>query len=305
MENWPAQLRLYQRWWQRPETFGLIKYFDPGFWKLVLPNEDLTNFALEYNGPYKGYTFRNLQGRVICVEYAESSYKDNGPGQGYTFYYPGGIEGGVGALEIRDKYDGERDIIYGGSLPSENWTDRPLDKPPTSDSLARTAVKDRIRKRVPLSEDIGLFYHPDALLDSRQQLVILAGPSLFSPECAAEYFSLNQKLLDGTLEDDEMSQNWNILVDQQSLSKLVACAEHHDADLFWTSRSGYVYPMLYIIPEQCFTWTPRDCSTWIPGHRLREFLDMYEYREGEVDPRIPTAYWLDNKNYSLDSEGRV
>ncbi|RYC58605.1 hypothetical protein CHU98_g7603 [Xylaria longipes] len=305
MENWPAQLRLYQRWWQRPDTFGLIKYFHPGFWKFVLPNENLTEFTLEDNGRYKGYTFYNPEGCVICIEYAESKYVDNGPGQGYTFYYPGGIRAGVGALEICDKYDGERDIIYGGPLPGPNWTDRPFDNPLTLDSLARIAMKDRIRERVPLSENVDLFYHPDVLLDSRQQLAILAGPSLFSPECAGEYFRLNQKLLEGTVEDNEMAQNWNIIVEQNSLCKLVTCIRHHDVDLFWTSKSGYIYPMLYIIPEKCFTWTPRDYSTWVPGHRLREFLDTYEYREGEVDPRIPAAYWPDGENYSLDGEERV
>ncbi|KAI0442942.1 hypothetical protein F4803DRAFT_550661 [Xylaria telfairii] len=306
MENWPAQLRLYQRWWQRPDTFGLIKYFHPGFWKFVLPNEELTNFTIEDNGPCKGYTFYNTEGRVMCIEYAESSYVDNGPGLGYTFYYPGGIRAGVGALEIWDKYDGECDIIYGGSLPGPNWADRPFDKPaPTFDAITRTVMKDRIRERVPLSGNVGLFYHPDALLDSRQNLVILAGPSIFSPECTSEYFRVNHKILNGTFEDDDMPQNWNVLVDQHSLSKLVSCTTNHDPDLFWTSRSGYVYPMLYIVPEQCFSWTPRDYSTWVPGHRLQEFLDTYEYREGEVDPRIPEAYWPNGKNYSLDEGGRV
>ncbi|KAI0460295.1 hypothetical protein F5B21DRAFT_522373 [Xylaria acuta] len=300
MENWPAQLRLYQRWWQRPDTFGLIKHFHPGFWKFVLPNEDLTEFTLEGNGPYKGYTFYNPQGRVICVEYAESRYADNGPAKVTLSTIPVVLELGLERWKSVISTT-ESGIPYTGP----NWTDSPLDNPPTLDSLARTAMKDRIRERVPLSENIGLFYHPDALLDSRQQFVILAGPSLFSPECAGEYFKLNRKLIDGSLEDDEMAQNWNILVNQHSLSQLVTCTRHHDPDLFWTSKSGYVYPMLYIIPEQCFSWTPRDYSTWVPGHRLREFLDTYEYRQGEVDPRIPAAYWPDGENYSFDGEERV
>ncbi|KAJ2990578.1 hypothetical protein NUW58_g2877 [Xylaria curta] len=293
-EQLPEEPRPYQRRWQRPENFGIIKYFSQGFRKLVQPHEDLSEFTVQFNDLDKCYNLYDPKGNFLCVEFPGSWHIDNGPGKGYTYFYGGVIKAGAAALEIYDKYDGERDIIYGGRIPYPGWTDRPVGNPEICDMQARVAIKDNMRARVPLSD---LYYHPDALLDPSQYLVILAGPSLFSPECEDKYSAISQKLqLNGSLQDSELPQNWHVLVDQYSLVKLVTCFREHDPTLFWKSKSGYVYPMLYIFPEKCFTWTPRDFSSWIPEDNLQDFLDTYEYESGELDPRIPAAHWPEGQN---------
>lgn len=102
------------RWrWQSPDIEGLIRFFLPGFWKLVRPEENLFWYMLEHDEENNCYNFYDRQNNVICTEYPGSYFVDNGPGKGYTFYRKDGTKVGIGALEIRDIHDGEFDVLYG------------------------------------------------------------------------------------------------------------------------------------------------------------------------------------------------
>lgn len=100
-------------WWQSPDIEGLIRYFAPGFWKLVRPEENLVWYTLEFDEDNNCYNFYDKENNVICTEYPDSYFRDNGHGRGYTLYRADGTKVGVGALEIRDMYDGEFDVLYG------------------------------------------------------------------------------------------------------------------------------------------------------------------------------------------------
>ncbi|KAI1128989.1 hypothetical protein F5Y10DRAFT_291522 [Nemania abortiva] len=325
--------------WKANWIGGLIMYFEPGFFKFVKPDEELGSCTWNYDRLQEFYVFYDKAGNVMCTEYSKSYYRDNGPGNGYTFYYPDGTKVGVGGLQIRDAYDGEVDVLYGGPLP-HHWIDRPAAAPQNQNSHSRRpwsrrsrsrdpsprwAIKDMNRAEVPLSKGMGLYYHPsifhvrnslpkskvgemeeafrDRVGDSTLNLAVLAGPSLFSPECLGEYFALHQRLFDFYSTNaqarsslaiySEMPQNWNVIVDRQSLARLVVCVEHHRSELFWKSKAGYVYPMIHIPADKSYSWTPRNYSTWIAESELQKFLDTYEYNpdEGKVDPRVPPQYW--------------
>ncbi|GAP86977.2 hypothetical protein SAMD00023353_2401340 [Rosellinia necatrix] len=195
-----------------------------------------------------------------------------------------------------------------GQPPSEDWTIQPVANRQTLQlrSSARTATKDLNRVQVPFSQGVGLFYHLNALEDPRQMYVILAGPSVFSPECLGRYGLLNKQIINGTLSDTDMPANWNVIVDRISLEKLQTCVRTHNKDLFWTSKAGYVYPMMSIAPDGWFSWTPRILSSWIPPNKLREFLDNYEFKNGDrTDPRIPRRFWPNGVNFSFPGPLKV
>lgn len=205
-----------------------------------------------------------------------------------------------------------------GPLPSPNWTIGSVDLPGPEIQAARRTQKKANRVVVPLSQQMGLYYHPsvfsmpdvlsrlhvmpESLSGATPGLAILGGPSAFSPECWDEYRNLHQLLLNAPHNRDHlgqrfeppysvMPQNWNVVVERHSLARLLACFKYHYPSLFWTSKAGYVYPMLYIPGDDCWSWTPRDFSSWVPASEIRRYLDEYEYVPRTVDPRVPAMYW--------------
>ncbi|KAI2641289.1 hypothetical protein GGS21DRAFT_503912, partial [Xylaria nigripes] len=87
----------------------------------------------------------------------------------------------------------------------------------------------------------------------------------------------------------DMPQNWNVLVTHRSLRDLIDCDKQKTRDPNWQTDQGvFLYPMLHIIPEDCYTWTPMDRSTWIPKSRLRDYILDYRYDPDEdvINPCI-------------------
>ncbi|KAI1186647.1 hypothetical protein F5B17DRAFT_354331 [Nemania serpens] len=205
-----------------------------------------------------------------------------------------------------------------GPPPSPNWTSGSIDLPGPEIQEARRAHKKANRVVVPLSQQMGLYYHPcvigisdalsrpeslpESLSGATPGLALLGGPSAFSPECTEKYTDLHQRLLNTphNLDHlgqrfepsyDKMPQNWNVVVERHSLARLLACVLYHNPSLFWTSKAGFVYPMLYIPGDDCWSWTPRDFTSWVPASEIRRYLDEYEYVPATVDPRVPVVYW--------------
>ncbi|KAI1163761.1 hypothetical protein F5B18DRAFT_618041 [Nemania serpens] len=211
-----------------------------------------------------------------------------------------------------------------GPLPGLNWSFGSVQLPSSEIQEAWRAQKRASRVVVPLSQQMGLYYHPcvfpmpDALsrLDASPEslsgatpgLALLAGPSAFSPDCSEEYMDVHQQLLNAPHNRDHLGQrfeppysqmprNWNVVVERHSLARLLACIKYHNPSLFWTTKAGFVYPMLYIPGDDCWSWTPRDVSSWVAASEIRRFLNEYEYVARTVDPRVPAVYWpVDGSN---------
>ncbi|KAI1109114.1 hypothetical protein F5Y14DRAFT_458600 [Nemania sp. NC0429] len=319
-------------WWQSPDIEGLIRCFAPGLWKLVRPEEDMRRYKLEHDEDNNCYKFYDNNNNLMCTEYPDSYFEDNGNGKGYTLYRADGTRVGVGALEIQDKEDGELDVLYGGPLPGPNWTFGPVQLPSPEIQEARRAEKKARRAVVPLSQRMGLYFDPSviginlreslkaiqswpgSLCGATPGLVMLAGPSAFSPDCAEKYTNLHRQLLEAPHNLDQLGQkseppysemppNWNVVVDRHSLARLLASVNFHNPSLYWTSKAGFVYPMLYIPGENCWSWTPRDFTSWVSESEIRQYLNEYEYRPGTVDPRVPEEHWpVDIRRLQMEND---
>ncbi|KAI1172005.1 hypothetical protein F4777DRAFT_582378 [Nemania sp. FL0916] len=308
-------------WWQKPVIEGTITWAEPGYWIFVRPDEDITDDNITHDPATGAHTWRNSQGDTVTrVEYDQSYFTDNGRGRGYTFFRRG-IAVGVGSLYIWDKADGEADLVHGGPLPSDHWDNKInlLATPEEAEIRHEIKVVNRVELPCFGTAKLKLFYHPRVFArpdaapwerrgeeeeafreEAEAKPVILGGPSVFAPECAPSYEFCERwlQMFDGQWSDADraafvfaLPMNWNVIVERKSLAIFVTAQATNDPRLFLWSRAGWLYPMLYILADQCFTWAPRDYTTWIPKNKLQEFLDSYEWTPGSIDPRVPFMYW--------------
>ncbi|KAI3319447.1 hypothetical protein HD806DRAFT_548046 [Xylariaceae sp. AK1471] len=278
-------------WWQLRE-FGLIRHdrkSDHLFkftkytgWGLLQTEEPYTGIGLK---PAAEIRDGGIPGTITC---------DNGPGLGYNFHDLDGDFVGVGAVVIWDQRDNEVDVIYGGP-PPPNWSSHPNMNYNVWAAQARMLDKSTRRLPVPFSSPHpsvpGLYYDLEGY-NKKNEYILLAGASLFSPE--------SHGLADAR--NDEMTpQNWSVFVTRKSLAILLKCKTHqHPEELWYNSWGEYLYPMLQIAPDGCWTWTPMKPSSWVQDDNLVEWINKYHppadgYGSDIANAVVNEAFWPTNQ----------